>query len=88
MHSVQLFATPWSLACQTPLYMRFPKQEYCSGLPFSSPGDLPHPGMEPRSPVSPALQVDSLGLSHLRGPTKQLAEYYSWSFKLVFYCVC
>ena len=40
---------------QGPLSMEFPRQEYCSGLPFPSPGDLPTPGMEPRSPVSPAL---------------------------------
>ena len=49
----QLFATPW--ACQAPLSMGFPKQGPWSGLPFPSPGDLPHPGMEPSSPVSSAL---------------------------------
>ena len=54
---VQLFATPRTVACQTPLPMGFSRQEYCSGLPFSSPGDLPDPGIEP---VSPALQADSL----------------------------
>ena len=42
--------------------MRFPRQEYWSGLPFPSPGDLPGPGIEP---VSSALQVDSLPLYHL-----------------------
>ena len=52
---VQLFATPWTLACQAPLSMEFSRQEYWSG--FSSPGDLPNPGIEPRCP---ALQVDSL----------------------------
>ena len=50
-------ATPWSIACQAPLSMGFSKQEYWSGLPFPSPGDLPDPGIEPRSP---ALQEDSL----------------------------
>ena len=40
--------------------MGFPRQEYWSGLPFPSPGDLPDPGIEPASPVSPALQEDSL----------------------------
>ena len=40
--------------------MEFPRQEYWSGLPFSTPGDLPDPGIEPVSLVSPALQVDSL----------------------------
>ena len=48
-----LFATPWTVACQAPLSLGFPRQEYWSGLPFSSPGDLSDPGMEP---VSPALQ--------------------------------
>ena len=44
--------------------MRFPRQDYWSGLPFPSPGDLPNPGMEPASPASPELQVDSSPLSH------------------------
>ena len=44
------FATPWTLAHQAPLSMGFPRQEYWSGLPFSSPGDFPKPGIEPRSP--------------------------------------
>ena len=45
------FATPWTAACQTPLSMGFARQEYWSGLPFPSPGDLPNPGIEPASPV-------------------------------------
>ena len=40
---VQLFAPPWTVACQTPLSMGFSRQVYWSGLSFSSPGDLPHP---------------------------------------------
>ena len=52
-----LFATLWTVAHQAPLYMGFSKQEYWSGLPFPSPGDLPDPGIEPRSP---ALQADAL----------------------------
>ena len=48
------------IACQDPLSMGFSRQEYGSGLPFPSPGDLPNPGTKPTSPVSPALQVDSL----------------------------
>ena len=39
------------IACQAPLSMGFPRQEYCSGLPFPSPGDLPDPGFEPASPA-------------------------------------
>ena len=52
---VQLFVTPWTVAHQTPLYMRFFRQEYRSGLPFPSPGDLPDPGIKPTSLASPAL---------------------------------
>ena len=55
--------TLWTLACQFPLSMGFSRQEYWSGLPFPSPGDLPNPGIEPGSPV---LQVDSL-LTELGG---------------------
>ena len=44
---VQLFPTPWTIACQSPLSMGFPMQEYWSGLLFPSPGDLPDPGIEP-----------------------------------------
>ena len=49
--------TPWTVACQTLLSMGFLRQEYWSGLPFPSPGDLPNSGIKPRSPE---LQVDSL----------------------------
>ena len=55
LRHVQLFATPWTAARQAPLSMIFSKQEYWSGLPFSPPGDLPDPGIEPVSLVSPAL---------------------------------
>ena len=48
---VQLIVTPWTVACQAPLSMEFFRQEYWSGLPFPSPGDLPDPGIEPMSPV-------------------------------------
>ena len=58
---IQFFSTQWTIACQAPLSSRYPRQEYFSGLPFPSPGDLIKPGVEPASPV---LQVDSLPLSH------------------------
>ena len=45
---VQLCATPWTVAYQAPLFMEFSRQEYWSGLPIPSPGDLPDPGMEHR----------------------------------------
>ena len=54
---VRLFVTPWTVAHQAPPSMEFSRQEYWSGLPFPSPGDLPDPGIEPRSP---ALQADTL----------------------------
>ena len=54
---VQLFVTPWTVGHQTLLSMGFFRQEYWSGLPFPSPGDLPDPGIEPGSPT---LQADSL----------------------------
>ena len=50
-------ATPWAVAYQAPLSVGFSRQEYWSGQLFPSPGDLPNPGTEPRSPT---LQVDSL----------------------------
>ena len=52
---VQLLATPWTVAHKAPLSMGFSRQEYWSRLPFPSPGDLPDPGIEPMSLVSPAL---------------------------------
>ena len=61
---VGLSSTPWTVACQAPLSMGFPRQKYWSGLPFSPPGGLSDPRIEPASPAAPALQVDSLLLSH------------------------
>ena len=52
---VQLFTTLWTVAHQAPLSMRFSRQEYWNGLPFPPPGDLPSPGIEPLSLMSPAL---------------------------------
>ena len=52
-----LFATPWTVAYQAPPSIGFSRQEYWSGLPFPSPGDLPNPGIKPGSP---ALQTDAL----------------------------
>ena len=63
---VRLFATPWTVAHHAPLSMGFSRQEYWSGLPFPSPGNLPNPGIEPRSPT---LQADALTLSHQGSPS-------------------
>ena len=58
-------ATPWIVVCQLPLSMGFPREEFWSGLPFPSPGDLPAPGIELWSPV---LQADPLPLSYQGSP--------------------
>ena len=54
---VRLFATPWTVTYQAPQPTEFSRQEYWSGLPFPSPGDLPDPGIKPGSPT---LQADAL----------------------------
>ena len=51
---VQLFVIPWTVACQAPPPVEFSRQEYCSGVPVPSPGDLPDPGIEPESLSPPA----------------------------------
>ena len=63
------FATPWMVACEAPLSMKFPKQEYWSRLPFAPSGDLPNPGIKP---ASPTWQADSLPLSHQGKPPNYL----------------
>ena len=64
----QLLVTPWPVAHQAPLAMNFSRQEHWSNLPFPSLGDLPDPGIES---MSPALQADSLPMSHLGSPLYQ-----------------
>ena len=59
---VLLFATPWTIAHQAPLSMEFSRQEFWSGVPIPPPGYLPHPGTEPVSLASPALEAHSLPL--------------------------
>ena len=65
---VRLFATPWTVAHQAPLSMGFLWQEYSSGLPFPSPGDLLGPGIEPASLVSPELAGRFFTTEPGRGP--------------------
>ena len=72
---VQLFATPWTVAYQAPLSVGFSGQEYWSGLPFPSPGDLPNPGIKPRSP---ALWPDALP-SEPPGKTMKQNEMFFWN---------
>ena len=63
---IQLFATPWIVAHRALLIMGFTRQAHWNGFPFLSPGDLPNPGIKPRSP---ALQADSLP-TELQNPNK------------------
>ena len=74
------FATPWTVARQAPLYIQFSRQEYWSGVPFPSPGDLPGPGIEP---MSLAWQMDSLPLSHLGSPVRKRKKSRDCSNKKV-----
>ena len=66
----------WTVACQATLSMGFSWQEYWSELPFSPPGDLPDPGIEPLSPDFSALQVASSPLSHQGSPQSVLSNNY------------
>ena len=65
---VQLFATPWTIACQAPPSMEFSRQEYWSGLPCPPSGERLDPGIEPVSLASPSWQVEPLPLHHLGSP--------------------
>ena len=71
---VQLFVTLWTVVHQAPLSLGFSWQECWSGLTCLPPGDLPHPGTELTSPMSPPLQVEFLLLNHLGGP---INTYYT-----------
>ena len=63
--------TPWTVAHHAPLSVGFSRQECWRGLPCPTPGDLPDAGIKPMSPAPPALQVDSLPLSHWGGPYRR-----------------
>ena len=95
---IRLCATSWTIAHQAPLSMGFPRQEYWSGLPCPSPGDLPNPGVEPVSLMSPALADrffttsatwEALGTTFKKILTKlvevmefQLSYFKSWKVML------
>ena len=74
----QLFATPWTIALESPLSMGFPRQEYWSGLPFPPLGDLPNPGIEPMSSEFPVLQADSLLAEPLGKPRQANWPWRIW----------
>ena len=65
---VQLFETPWTVACKAPLSMGFPRQEYWRGLPCPPPGDLPNSGIEPASPPLTGKPVKDC--SHCQKPSQ------------------
>ena len=69
--------TPWTVAYEAPLSTGFPRQEYWSGLPFSSPGSLPNPGIKPRSP---AFQADSSPTEPLGSPQGILRAHEPMKF--------
>ena len=75
---VWLFATPWTVAHQAPPSMGFSRQEYCSGMPFSSPGEIPDPGIKPGSP---ALQASAL-------PSEPPGEHIVYSYRNSIWCCC
>ena len=77
---VQLFATPWTVAHQNPMSMGFSRQEFWSGLPFPSPGDLSDPGIKPGSP---ALQAGALPSKLPGKPGKNCPKHFIYfkSFK-------
>ena len=82
---VQLFEAPWTVAHQAPLSMGFSRQEYWSGLPFPTPGDLPNLGMEPEFLASPALAGRFFTISAAWGAPKKAKGTADRVFK-VFQC--
>ena len=76
-----LFATPWNVAHQAPLSVEISRQEYWSGLPFPSPGDLPDPGT---GSLSLALQADSLLLSHQGSPQNVFITHKNFVGNILF----
>ena len=81
---VQLFATPWTVAYQASRSMEFSWQEYWSGLPLPSPGDLPNPGIEPGSPT---LQADTLP-SELPGKIPGFIIYGFYYVEVGYFYAC
>ena len=72
---VQLFVTPWTIARQAPLSMEFSRQEFWSGMPFPTPGDLPDPGIEPVSLASPALAGRFFTIAPSRKPIQHTTQH-------------
>ena len=77
LNRVQLFATPWTVARKSPLSMGFFRQNYRCGLPFPPPGNLPDPGIVPKSLVSPALAGGFFSTSTIWRCTNPTATIYT-----------
>ena len=82
---VQLFATLWTVARQDPPSLEFSRREYWSGLPFPSPGNLPNPGTEPRSPT---LQADALTSEPPEGIPVELFQILKDDAVKVLHSIC
>ena len=82
---VRLFGTPWTVAYQAPPSVGFSRQEYWSGLPFPSPGDLPNPGIEPRSPALLADALPSEPPGEVRGyeDAFKVGKVQFWTFSRI-----
>ena len=79
LSGIRLFAAPLTVACQAPLFMEFPRQEYWSRLPFPTPGDPPDPGIEPTFLASPALAGRFFTTSTIWDALRRLLEVLSVS---------
>ena len=80
---VQLFAIPWTIAHQAPLSVEFSRQGYWSELPFPSPGDLPDPGIEPRSPILEAGSLPSEPPGKLFHTQAKESQWTAKIFKII-----
>ena len=78
LQSCPTLCDPMDGSPPAPLSTGFSRQEYWSGLPFPTPGDLPDPGIEPESLSSPTFQADSLPLGHL-GSRHQVKRHLDWT---------
>ena len=79
------FAIPWTVACQTPLCVGLPRQEYWSGLSFPSPRDLPDPGIGPRSPIFAGglLISEPPGEARIRDTLSEKSKMQSSTYTIV-----
>ena len=76
LHSCLILCDLWTVACQAPLSIGFPRQESWNGLPSPPPGDLPDLGIKPTSPAIPALLADSLLLNHQGSPLVKISSVH------------